>query len=255
MYLAQVSFNIPEKGGRKKAEQAIYTLLGAWVKSGQANTFADLHLTSKGRLRAWLTIPEKRSLDKRHANKWVKKALRELKSQGVGKPSLVLKGRDVEGWCPCACKKSSAFVLKTDYLSSAPPVKCLDCFGVIPLYSLPASDHDEHYELLIWNDDYKACDTLQMNCRTGERFGIAQMSDHESSLARRGRELCREIEERTGTPTYYYLYRASGTRRTHDNESKRPCPSCGGAWLLDEPIAPIFDFQCKACRLVSNIAF
>jgi predicted nucleic acid-binding Zn ribbon protein len=51
-----------------------------------------------------------------------------------------------------------------------------------------------------------------------------------------------------------------------DPESRAPCaqrsggaqtqvPSRGKAWLRDEPLHRIFDFQCQRCCLLSNVAF
>ena len=103
-----------------------------------------------------------------------------------------------------------------------------------------------------WQSDYQACDTLQMNCRTGERFGLREMGLPESSLSRQGREICRKIEASTGLPVYYYLHRYRMRPRAAD--ALQPCPACGGAWKLSEPLHDRFDFRCDSCRLLANLS-
>ena len=123
-----------------------------------------------------------------------------------------------------------------------------------PLYRIPRDRHGEQNDVMCWQSDYQACDTLQMNTATGDRFGTHQLSAVDSSLSVRGRAIARRIEEATKVPTYYYLYRYGG--RSGALERKRRCPGCGGAWLLrygawhDE-----FHFRCTRCRLLSNIAW
>jgi len=145
-------------------------------------------------------------------------------------------------------------ILFTTHLEVQSPVRCGDCFGPVPLYALPPTYNDEeHYGVVKWAADYQACDRLQMGCATGERFGLREMSHFGSSLSRRGREVCRVIERKTGTPTYYHLFRWKG--RGLAAERRRACPGCGGAWLLPARRHERFDFRCEACRLLSNIAF
>ena len=146
-----------------------------------------------------------------------------------------------------------SYILYTTYVSLESPIRCGDCFGGIPLYRLPATRDDEYGDIITWESDYKACDTLQMNCSTGERFGLSQLSKHDSSLAIRGREICNRITVTTGIPTYYYLLKSSG--KGLKAEQARKCPSCKGEWLLQEPLHGLFNFQCDGCRLLSNIAW
>lgn len=87
----------------------------------------------------------------------------------------------------------------------------------------------------------------------GGRFGIFQLSKHESSLSKRGRDICDRLTFTTGIPTYYYLLKLSG--RGLKAEQNRKCPSCNGEWLLEEVLHGVFDFKCDNCRLLSNIAW
>jgi predicted nucleic acid-binding Zn ribbon protein len=121
------------------------------------------------------------------------------------------------------------------------------------LYLIPHTYDDEYYNVITWQSDYKACDSLQMGCKTGERFGSREISKIDSSLSRRGIEICNQITNLTGLPTYYYLHRYNDQKRAL--EEKRKCPSCGGDWLLKESLHELFDFKCDQCRLLSNISW
>lgn len=66
-------------------------------------------------------------------------------------------------------------------------------------------------------------------------------------------KVTRELESTTRIPIYYYLSKHVG--RSLQAERQRPCPSCGRAWLRKEPLHRIFDFHCRRCRLLSNVAF
>jgi len=132
------------------------------------------------------------------------------------------------------------------------PLSCGDCFRAVPLYRIPHTHGDEYADVLQWEADYKACDTLHMNIGTGERFGERQMFRHDSSLSRRGREICASISSLTGRPTYYYLCKVRA--RSSAEEERRRCPNCNGQWKLGKRWH-LFDFRCDRCLLLSNIAW
>ena len=254
MFIAEIAFSVPASCKASDAELSTHGLLAAWCKNGQMQDTYELYSASDGALRARVTLPEENALDNANANKWVEKALRELGSHGIDAPSVEVIGTAVDGWRACACKQSSAYILITNFLSIVSPVKCMDCYGAVPFYRLPPADKAEgHDNIRTWNEDYMACDMLQMNGQTGKRFAIREMSNVKSSLSQRGRALCEQIESSSDVPTYYYLYRPTG--RSLAQERKRSCPSCDDPWLLPEQIPPIFDFRCESCRLASSIAF
>lgn len=153
----------------------------------------------------------------------------------------------------CRCAGPRGFFLFTTFLHIEPPVRCIHCNGIVPLYRLPRSTTDEHSGLLSWKSDYQACDTLQMNGTVGERFGERQMSDPTSELSQSGRAVCEEIQHLTGRPVYYYLNPANA--RSHSAEERRKCPTCRGAWRLKKSLHGKVDFKCDRCKLLSSIAW
>lgn len=191
-----------------------------------------------------------------HRESWngsVRKRIGELLPAKLNRPRIRFLGVVPETAPACRCLKPKGFFLFTTFLHSEPPVWCIHCNGVVPLYRLPRATSGEHSGLLSWKSNYQACDALQMNCTVGERFGTRQMSDPTSALSRSGLAACTEIQRLTGRPAYYCLYRGDG--RSSALEVRRKCPGCGGAWLLKQPLHGKFDFRCDRCRLLSNIAW
>jgi len=197
--------------------------------------------------------PARDAFKKSNQNPFVQQRLRELKDAKVKRPIFQFLGGVPETASDCKCAKPGALFLFTTFLHSEPPVWCMDCNGVVPLYRLPRSRTEEHSALLAWQSNYQACDSLQINCTVGERFGERQMSDLASSLTVSGLTICKELEEQTGRPVYYYLFRSTSRSRTA--EARRRCPNCGGEWRLNAPLHGKFDFKCDRCHLLSNIAW
>jgi predicted nucleic acid-binding Zn ribbon protein len=169
---------------------------------------------------------------------------------------VILLGPEAESLQPCECSRTS-LILYTRYDTLESSLRCGDCFGPVALYEIPEQPAgvyrgELHDEIRSWTSDYASCDRLQMNCATGERFGLHQMGDPGSSLSRRGRAIASRIEEAMGRPTFYYLHRYRG--RSLKSERARLCPLCHGEWRLNEREHKLFDFRCEKCRLLSNMA-
>jgi predicted nucleic acid-binding Zn ribbon protein len=252
MYLAEISFSLKQKFNREVVEDAIYSLLSSLRMNGQI-LGEEISIASKNQgYVAYQKLPLSNAMDIRNANKYVMKGFEKLKENGVSL-SLSIIGEKVESDLICECKHRNSLLLFTNYLSIESPLRCGDCFGIIPLYQIPRTYDDEYYNIISWQSAYKACDGLQMGCAAGEQFGTREISRLDSSLSRRGIEICNQITDLTGMPTYYYLYLYNDQKLAV--EEKRKCPSCGGEWLLKEPLHDLFDFKCDQCRLLSNISW
>lgn len=251
MHAAEVRF-VCRGGIRHETTDAISALLGAWIKNGQV-VDGNWPMAVDGEvLRVFVSLPAADSLADEHMNECVRREAGALAQLGVVGPVVEVMPADPTVSEPCDCGKTSWLVLFTHCLSSAPPFRCGSCFGYVPLYLLPHTESDEYLSVLSWQADYKACDTLQLHCATGERFAERQLLEVNSSLAKVGRRLCRELEAVSGVPVYYFLFKARG--RSRRVERARTCPVCGAFWLLDTPLFGLFDFKCDSCKLVSNIA-
>ncbi len=255
MFVAELTFEVSKEQGPDPANvsDAVNRLLGSLRMNGQicGREWPIVQLPSA--CRATVLIPDRDALDTTYHNQYVLDAIRNLTNAGLGSPQIAILGRDIDGDSICTCASPTAYILFTNYLSLEPPLKCADCFHSVPLYRIPRPPEDDYYPVIVWQSDYQACDSLQMNCTTLERAATLKLSRADSSLSRQGRDVCCIITEQTGKPVYYYLYRYGG--RSRAQECKRRCPSCGGIWLLDTPWHDRFDFRCDTCRLLSNIAW
>jgi len=253
MLIAQIQFEILEKDKTKIQSDTIYSFLGNLLIEGRIldrdfGVFQkdDFHISI-------VNIPEKDAFNNLTEQKYIKEDLEKLKEIGLSEPTFEILGKEIECSESCACKNPSAYVLFTNYLAVQSPIKCFDCGFPLPLYRIKQTEPQQLRYALSWQNDYKACDLLQMHGGFGERFGISQMSKLDSGLTQTGLKICAEIKNLTNKNCYYYLYRYNG--RSEKKEAERKCPSCGGEWLLSEPIHDLFDFRCDKCHLLSNIAF
>ena len=230
--------------------EEIQSLLGDLRRNG--NTLGgDRLIRADDKVTAYVTMPEASSLEESNLNSRVEQILERIMKHNEYGHCVLATVADESS--PCSCHQSALLVFTT-FLTAAPPLCCLDCLGYVPLYRIPPEESLDYSGLLSWEASYQACDTLQMHCRVGEKFGVREMSNLNSKLSKDGRSTCSSIEKRTGKPTYYYLYRAEGRSLRLENERK--CPNCGGEWILEENSRLKFiDFRCDRCRLVSNIGF
>ena len=254
MYTAKVIFKINNFDKDEEQEEFMELLIGFWRMNGQILGREHLWVREKDFYSMYLYIPEKISLSEEFNNKYTQDRMDNLEKIGLEKPIIIILDYLQSDSLICTCDKISEYILYTTYNTFAPPLRCKKCFKAIPLYYLPKLyDNNDYYPLITWQSDYQACDSLQMNCSVGVRFGLKQMGSIDSQLTKAGLEVCRDIEKLTGRNTYYYLYKYSA--KSKKQELLRKCPKCGGEWLLDKPLHDIFDFECKKCKLLSNIGW
>jgi len=252
VFVAELTFEYTNKKVSEEVKENIDFLLGALRMNGQI-LGREIPVVEKDcSIITFLLLPETDSLNECYANKYVHKWYANLYKLNV-KQTLTIHGFESDSRPLCNCEKSNSYILYTDYISIDSPLRCGNCFGLIPLYRISPTYDEEYNDIICWVDDYKACDSLQMNCSTGERFGIFQISNYKSSLTKRGIDICKRVSDCTGLPTYYYLSRYTSYSRK--KEVNRKCPSCGGDWLLEKPLHNLFDFKCERCKLLSNISW
>ena len=251
MFAVEISFG-KRDGAGVGALEAANAYVAALERNG--NVLSGWIMTVKeGGWTVYGVAPDRDAFKVPSQSSLVRQRLNELKRSSVNRPRTRLLNLVPETAVACRCATPSAYFLFTTFLHTEPPVWCIDCNGIVPLYRLPCPAAGDFSRLLAWQNDYQACDTLQINCTVGERFAELQMSDLDSALNRSGLALCSGIHQQTGRPVYYYLFRANG--RSGGREMQRKCPRCGGGWRLSEPLYGKFDFKCDECCLLSNIAW
>lgn len=195
-----------------------------------------------------VSLPEQTSLSPQNQNDWVTQAVEYAEQCGVRCEGIEIVGRDYNENDTSPNVTPSFQLLYTTYVDSGSPLYDGDRLQAMPLYRL--GDQPALTEQMIkWQESWQACDQLQMNGGALEVEALAQISEHDSALSQQGRALCTEIEQVSGVPTYYYLYRLGDDEQA---EEGRRCPCCQGEWKLAEPLHDIFHFKCNACRLISN---
>ena len=251
MFAVELKFESSGHGSSDAKTDAISWLTAAFVRNG--NLMGQFEVEGDEEFVVYGLTPARNAFHRANWNDRVRQQIGALKSVNLKRPRVRILGLIPETAPICQCARPKGYFLFTTFLSVEPPLRCIRCNGVVPLYRVARPTGGEHSELLSWQSNYQACDTLQMNCTVGQRFGERQMSDMKSPLSITGLAICNEIQRLTGRPTYYYLFRASA--RSHSEEASRRCPTCRGEWLMKKPLHGKFDFKCERCRLISNIAW
>ena len=76
-------------------------------------------------------------------------------------------------------------------------------FSPIPLYKQLKNQPHLSQDLIKWQENWQACDQLQMNGSALEKEALNEISEVNSTLSKHGRYLAAEIEKENGIPTYY----------------------------------------------------
>ena len=219
--------------------ERIWDYLSSLYKNGQILKNYEL-IHNAEELFAYVTLPDDDALKEDHNNLYVSKYRDQVLGHFLIESEAI--GRNVNQDASCECPDPSWYMLYTDYSLLESPVVCGDCGKAYPLYKLPHIRHHEHFDVLSWQKAYTSIDRLFLECLS-DRFTLRQMRDPDSQLAQIGREICKDFEEITGKPFYYYLFEYRKTRKT--------CPVCHSDWKL-EGIKSFIDFKCEKCRLVAD---
>ncbi len=255
MHLADVVFKARRRfEDHQEPMDAIQGLFVALGHNGQVIECGWPVVQVRGGYRATVILPEADSLRRSLYSDAVREAMSHLRRGGLGVPQVKVIGQEPDSAEVCACPRRSSLILETDYTTTEVPLRCGDCFGVVPLYRFPPTSPCGTYEdVLCWENRYHCMDALWSDNGPGEEIGYREMSEPDSELSRDGRAVCRRIEKLSKTPTYYYLFRYHG--HSLAAERRRPCPGCERGWLLEHGWHDRYDFRCTRCRLVSNVAY
>lgn len=248
MYLGKISVAIQEHNAERDYPDLLLGLLGCLQMNGQVLGRKYPISKDKNILSIYVGIPDTDSLCEKYNNKHVDDAILSL--GGREAVTCIFVGEDHKLSNVCRCEKREFLILFTTFIAAESPLTCGNCFGDIPLYKIPSIYNGEYYDIIKWEDNYQACDQLQMSCTVGEKFAVDQMERIDSELNRMGIEVCNKISEICKIPAYYYLYRGSG--KSKEKERDRLCSRCGSPWLLADRLN-IFDFKCDRCHLLSVV--
>lgn len=253
MWVCELQFDCYQDTQLNQVESAIRQYLDALRYNGQILGREFPTSMHAGWLSSRVVCPEQDSLHPRYHSRQVELAISGLHQAGLTSPKVTRKGQDLNSDTTDHCPERAWQLLYTTYLHSCSPLRCGEHFAPIPLYQIPAVANGDSKQVLKWQEDWEACDQLQMNGSILEHAAVLEISTPDSRLSQRGRDLARRIEHVTKVPTFYYLYRVGGDSLAAERD--RPCPGCGQDWRLSEPLHDIFDFRCEPCRLISNLSW
>ena len=252
MYIQEISIDIKSKVNKNELIDEFQMLMSFYRGSGQTQGRIESQYITDNKIVCLPYTLEKNSLGRKYNNFYVKKQTKKLEE--LCKSSLLFKtvGKSYSSYkTPCTCKKSSFFILITNYTSIDSPLTCGTCNRSVPLYRLPVYYDYGYMPILSWETNYISCDRLQMNCAVGERWALNQMQEIKSPLSKQGLKICKKIEELTSIPVYYYLH---NYRKLKGDQLLIPCPGCNKKWSLKEPLHNFYDFRCDRCKIVSTIS-
>lgn len=207
MYIQEISLEINSGVDIVLIEDQFDILMSHYRGSGQTQGKIESQYTSGNKIISLPYTHEDESLHKNYNNRYVNRQTLKIEELCASKLQFSTVGKSYHDYeSACKCAKPAFYILITNYLSISSPVKCGNCYMPVPLYKLPEYYDYGYMPILSWESNYISCDTLQMNSEVGERWGLNQMQNFDSSLSKQGREICKKIEELTNTPTYYYLH-------------------------------------------------
>jgi predicted nucleic acid-binding Zn ribbon protein len=202
-----------------------------------------------GKISATIVTATEDALDEKYQNGYVKKAIKDLEEKSGNALEIKFVGYS-EGQenAICNCKKYKYFLLR--YFHELSPIQCGTCFKAVPLFKIEKLRDDGYEPITSWMSNMLACVLLDVNCTVGEKWAIKQQSNPNTELGRLGLSVTKLITEKTGITCYYYLHNYA--KRSKAKDDARPCPSCGGEWLLKKEIHQYVWFKCDKCLLMSG---
>ena len=272
MYLIEAVFNWQPSATEDLSQASYYVnqIIEQWRYNGQIigreiplfmaqSTESHPSNTSKEyALVVRCVCPAQQSLLPEFNNISVNNALNHAQEQGIYFDSFQVLAQDLNSDRTYAGDKPEWQLLYTTYLQSCSPLHSGEDnngeeFLPIPLYHYFKDIPHLAMDIIKWQENWQAYDQLQMNATTLETQALNEISDVHSGLFKHGYALCKEIEEHTGIPTYYYLYRVGG--ESLEQEQQRKCPLCAQNWLLEKTYFNVLHFKCDHCRIVSNLSW
>lgn len=199
-----------------------------------------------------LAIPEQESLLPKWNNEQVKEALLQAEEFGVNFAGFEIVGQDYQADETASHLQPDHLILYTTHLDSCSPIRSGQDLKPIPVYRLLKEQPELAQAIIQWQENWQACDQLQMNGTVLEKHALQEISEIQSALSQQGLALSQAITEATGISVFYYLYRLG---KDPEIEQNRPCPNCGKKWRLAKPLHEIFHFKCNDCRLISNLSW
>lgn len=256
MYLTDVFFQNQRPELWQQQTLLLNQVIDQWRYNGQIiGREIPLFFAKQEQLQGFavrVICPEQTSLLVENNNENVENALLEAEKCGLILDSFQIAAEDLNS-DETDSQQIEWQLLYTTHLQSCSPLHNGENLAPIPLYKQLKNQPHLAMDLIKWQENWQACDQLQMNGSALEKQALAEISDTQTHLFKHGYALRQEIEQHSKIPTYYYLYRVGGD--SLESELNRCCPLCKGDWKQPQPILDQFHFKCDQCRLISNLSW
>lgn len=252
MYTQEISIEINSLTDKDEIIDEFGLLMSYYRDSGQTQGRIESKFIHGNSIVCLPYTLEENSLAKEYNNFYVNRQSKKIEDLCNSKLQFKTAGKSFDSYvAPCQCKKSSFYILITNFVSIDSPLTCGDCNKGVPLYKLPVYYDYGYLPILSWKTNYISCDRLQMNGEVGERWALDQMQQVTSQLSKQGIGICNKITELTNIPVYYYLH---NYRKNKDIQHIKTCPACNNKWELKQQLHNFYAFKCDKCRLISTIS-
>jgi predicted nucleic acid-binding Zn ribbon protein len=244
-----LSIHFKEGSNQEELWHKFYQVCGSLRENGQTNGREMSAFIKENSISITLLTFTEEALDQKYFSKYVNESISALEELCANKLKIKYLGHvEDEPSSACGCKNHAYFVLY--HHGNFSPISCGSCQKFVPLFKLPKLFDTRVWDILAWENTYKAIKILDLNCGTGERWAIKQQCDFDSGLSKQGLDLAKKITEASGILTYYFL--ANFKKIPKQKDINRPCPSCGGGWHLEKEIFGYFRYKCDKCLLMSS---
>jgi predicted nucleic acid-binding Zn ribbon protein len=237
-------------------ENDLCSYLSILTNSGQiAHNQFDFLATHKSKTTVAVACPELDSLDDKYTSVYGLSLKTKIESGTGNKIKSIKTGAELEDihYQYQTPVHSSHYILRQGWSS---PLLCGDTHKPIPLYKIPYTGNDKksYDNVWSWQRHYAALYRLWLASQpVAEAFALGQIQEIDSESSLLGRELCTQIEELTGVPTYYFLFNYRNW--SVEEDFARKCPITNQHWLLAGKTANDFiAFKCDDSRLVSELS-
>ncbi|MFN4152447.1 MAG: DUF2310 family Zn-ribbon-containing protein, partial [Candidatus Sericytochromatia bacterium] len=195
MFIFEISLEIKNTQNKEEIINNLWTFSASLLHNGQILQSIDIISENKNKIFIIVLCPEMLSLNNKFSNKYVISSLNELEKSAdtnieikfIGKDAEISSDKDIE-----CCNKTNYYILFNHYFKKQSPVSCGNCFKPIPIYKICK---EKNLGILAWQENYKACDWLQLGSTVGKKFGLNEMSNFDTKLTKEGLEVCKNIEE------------------------------------------------------------
>ena len=250
MYLIEPFFKLTAlENDIGQQSRLLNAVIDQWRYNGQIiGREIPLYLTEEDGEQSFamrVICPEQDSLLPENNNQSVNQAMEHAEKSGLNFQGFQIIADDLNSDGTAECSQPAWQMLYTTHLQSCSPLHSGDDFSPIPLYKQLKNQPHLSQDLIKWQENWQACDQLQMNGSALEKESLSEIAEVNSTLTKHGRYLAAEIEKGSGIPTYYYLYRVGG--HSLESEQQRCCPQCGDHWALNAPLFDVIYFKCDQC--------